>query len=320
MVDLTAFCNYIKTFADTPTLCSYIRQLAYDPSMTTDKLQKMYFQSMMQVLLEIVAYDLGDERLVGEVEERFGSVLDLINAILGPSRADVSNTSRPLVDEYLEKNTDKSLQMKISSLRLNIMNLKEQDMDKFNKKDYGGAQRASDELTATMTYTSSLSGSCTNGTSRSLNTPNSTTFFFQRIMKVLKIIEMGRKNFDPSAPKFIPQNRLEIWLGCVSAVDEHQGGLMFNLDVSRRVLLQITDIRTFSVSICTRSSKWKTTKTLSQPALLVPTIIIQPRSHTLKTAALFPANTNTIAPTTPIKLHQCNRKIRIFTAEATLNR
>ncbi|KAL1399419.1 hypothetical protein pipiens_008230 [Culex pipiens pipiens] len=62
MVDLTAFCNYIKTFADTPTLCSYIRQLAYDPSMTTDKLQKMYFQSMMQVLLEIVAsYDLGDE-------------------------------------------------------------------------------------------------------------------------------------------------------------------------------------------------------------------------------------------------------------------
>ncbi|XP_038109022.1 uncharacterized protein LOC6054503 [Culex quinquefasciatus] len=62
MVDLTAFCNYIKTFADTPTLCNYIRQLAYDPSMTTDKLQKMYFQSMMQVLLEIVAsYDLGDE-------------------------------------------------------------------------------------------------------------------------------------------------------------------------------------------------------------------------------------------------------------------
>ncbi|XP_038112713.1 uncharacterized protein LOC6051724 [Culex quinquefasciatus] len=54
MVDLTAFGNYIKTFADTPTLCKYIRQLAYDPSMTRDMLQKMYFQSMMQVLLEIV--------------------------------------------------------------------------------------------------------------------------------------------------------------------------------------------------------------------------------------------------------------------------
>uniref|UniRef100_A0A1S4K818 Uncharacterized protein n=2 Tax=Culex quinquefasciatus TaxID=7176 RepID=A0A1S4K818_CULQU len=57
------------------------------------------------------------------------------------------------------------------------MNLKEQDIDKFNKKDYGGAQRASDELTATMTYTSSLSNSCTNGTSRSLNTSSSSTFF-----------------------------------------------------------------------------------------------------------------------------------------------
>ncbi|EDS29244.1 cap-G [Culex quinquefasciatus] len=181
MVDLTAFCNYIKTFADTPTQCNYIRQLADDPSMTTDKLQKMYFQSMMQVLLEIVAsYDLGDEvgrenlkkvlaemlacgdlgegnvktimtifeRLVGDVEERFRFCVDLINGILEPSRADVSNSSRSLVDEYLEKNPDKSLQMKISSLRLNIMDLKEQEMDKVNKKDYGGAQRVSDELTA----------------------------------------------------------------------------------------------------------------------------------------------------------------------------
>ncbi|KAL1377582.1 hypothetical protein pipiens_016165 [Culex pipiens pipiens] len=168
IVDLTAFCNYIKNFADTPTLCNYIRQLAYDPSMTTDKLQNMYFQSMMQVLLEIAAsYDLGDEvgrenlkkvlaemlacgdlgegnvktimvifeRLVGDVEERFRFCVDLINGILEPSRADVSNTSRSLVDEYLEKNPDKSLQMKISSLRLNIMDLKEQEMDKVNKKD-----------------------------------------------------------------------------------------------------------------------------------------------------------------------------------------
>ncbi|KAL1396160.1 hypothetical protein pipiens_010705 [Culex pipiens pipiens] len=120
MVDLTAF-------ADTPTLCNYIRPLEYDPSMTTDKLQKMYFQSMMQMLLEIVAsYDLGDEvgrenlkkvlaeklacgdlgegnvktimaifeRLVDDVEERFRFCVDLINAILGPSRADVSNTIR----------------------------------------------------------------------------------------------------------------------------------------------------------------------------------------------------------------------------------
>ncbi|KAL1396363.1 hypothetical protein pipiens_010502 [Culex pipiens pipiens] len=144
MVDLIAFCNYIKTFADTPTLCNYIRQLAYDND-------GQAAEDVLPVDDAGAAGDLGEgnvktimaifERLVGDVKERFRFCV--INAILGPSRADVSNKSRPLVDEYLEKNSDKSLQMKISSLRLNIMNLKEQDMDKFNKKDYGGAQRAS---------------------------------------------------------------------------------------------------------------------------------------------------------------------------------
>lgn len=46
-------------------------------------------------------------------------------------------------------------------------------------------------------------------------------------MKVLKIIEMLRKIFDPSAPKLIPQHRLAIWPGYVSAVDEYEGGKMF---------------------------------------------------------------------------------------------
>ncbi|EDS39168.1 PIWI [Culex quinquefasciatus] len=46
-------------------------------------------------------------------------------------------------------------------------------------------------------------------------------------MKVLKIIEMLRKIFDPSAPKLISQHRLAIWPGYVSAVDEYGGGKMF---------------------------------------------------------------------------------------------
>lgn len=86
---------------------------------------------------------------------------------------------------------------------------------------------------------------------------------FQRIMKVLKMIEMGRKNFDPSAPKLIPQHRLEIWPGYVSAVDEYEGGLMLNLDVSHRVLLQTTvldHIRTIAKS---NPSDWKNMVTKS---------------------------------------------------------
>ncbi|XP_062540619.1 condensin complex subunit 3 [Armigeres subalbatus] len=179
MVDLSTFCNYIKVFAETPTACNYIRLLAEDPSMITDKLQKMYFQSMLQILLEIVdSYDFGDEfgretlkkilaevlccceldednvkiilsifeRLIGDVETRFKFFVDLVNSVLEPSRTDVSNSSRSLVEEYLEKNPDKSLQMKISRLRLTIMDLKEQEMEKVNRKDYAGAQKVAEEL------------------------------------------------------------------------------------------------------------------------------------------------------------------------------
>lgn len=179
MVDLSTFCSYIKVFAETPTACNYIRLLAEDPSMITDKLQKMYFQSMLQILLEIVdSYDFGDEfgretlkkilsdvlcccdldednvkiilsifeRLIGDVETRFKFFVDLINSVLEPSRTDVSNSSRSLVEEYLEKNPDKSLQMQITRLRLTIMDLKEQEMDKVNRKDYAGAQKVAEEL------------------------------------------------------------------------------------------------------------------------------------------------------------------------------
>ncbi|XP_019549483.3 condensin complex subunit 3 [Aedes albopictus] len=179
MVDLSTFCNYVKVFAETPTACNYIRLLAEDPSMITDKLQKMYFQSMLQILLEIVdSYDFGDEfgretlkkiladvlcccdldednvkiilsifeRLIGDVETRFKFFVDLINSVLEPSRTDVSNSSRSLVEEYLEKNPDKSLQMQITRLRLTIMDLKEQEMEKVNRKDYAGAQKVAEEL------------------------------------------------------------------------------------------------------------------------------------------------------------------------------
>ncbi|XP_055535074.1 condensin complex subunit 3 [Wyeomyia smithii] len=177
MVDLSVFCQYIKVFTDNPSVCNYIRILADDSSMI--RLQKMYFQSMLQILLEIIdSYDFGDEfgretlkkiladvlcncdlaeknvktilaifeRLISDVETRFKFFVDVVNSILEPSRTDVSNSSRSTVDEYLEKNPDKSLQIKISRLRLTIMELKEQETIKVNAKDYAGAQRVSDEL------------------------------------------------------------------------------------------------------------------------------------------------------------------------------
>ncbi|EDS44116.1 condensin, XCAP-G'-subunit [Culex quinquefasciatus] len=142
IVDLTAFCNYIKNFADTPTLCDDNRQVAE--------------YSMMQVLLEIAAsYDLGDE--VGRENLRKLLAEMLACGDLGEGNVKtimvIFERARSLVDEYLEKNPDKSLQMKISSLRLNIMDLKEQEMD------VGRVDRANDVHTITIRFMTSCRSS-----------------------------------------------------------------------------------------------------------------------------------------------------------------
>lgn len=63
---------------------------------------------------------------------------------------------------------------------------------------------------------------------------------FDRIMKQLNFVRFGRKLFDPSAPVMIPQHKLEVWPGYVTAVDEYEDGVMLCLDVSHRVLCQST--------------------------------------------------------------------------------
>lgn len=63
---------------------------------------------------------------------------------------------------------------------------------------------------------------------------------FDRVMKIMKFVRIGKKRFDPSAPKLIPQHKLEVWPGFVTAVDEYEDGVMLCLDVSHRVLCQTT--------------------------------------------------------------------------------
>uniref|UniRef100_A0A182K9L7 Uncharacterized protein n=1 Tax=Anopheles christyi TaxID=43041 RepID=A0A182K9L7_9DIPT len=63
---------------------------------------------------------------------------------------------------------------------------------------------------------------------------------FRRIMYMLQLSEMGRKHFDPTQARIVPQHKLEIWPGFVTAVNEFEGGLMLNLDVTHRVLMQTT--------------------------------------------------------------------------------
>ena len=51
-----------------------------------------------------------------------------------------------------------------------------------------------------------------------------------------KTKEMNRNFYDPSLAHMVPQHKLEIWPGFVTAVEEYEGGLMLNLDVSHKVL------------------------------------------------------------------------------------
>lgn len=69
---------------------------------------------------------------------------------------------------------------------------------------------------------------------------------FDRIMKQLQYVRFGRKKFDPTAPKIIPQHKLEVWPGYVTAVDEYEGGMMLNLDVSHRLLNKCTVLETLT--------------------------------------------------------------------------
>lgn len=60
---------------------------------------------------------------------------------------------------------------------------------------------------------------------------------FERIFRILNYLRVGRKNFDPTAPQLIPQNKLEIWPGYVKAINLHEKNrLLLTLDVSHRVL------------------------------------------------------------------------------------
>lgn len=81
---------------------------------------------------------------------------------------------------------------------------------------------------------------------------------FDRVMKVLNFVQFGRKRFDPSAPKLIPQHKLEVWPGYVTAVDEYEDGVMLCLDVSHRVLCQSTVLEMMKQAYLSNASNFQT--------------------------------------------------------------
>lgn len=59
---------------------------------------------------------------------------------------------------------------------------------------------------------------------------------FRRIMKALDLVQIGRQHFNSKAAHSVPQHRLELWPGYVTAIDEYEGGLQLCLNSTHRVL------------------------------------------------------------------------------------
>ncbi|XP_055911029.1 protein argonaute-3 [Eupeodes corollae] len=86
---------------------------------------------------------------------------------------------------------------------------------------------------------------------------NMYNILFDRIMHTLNYIRFDRKQFDPSAPKIIPQHKLEVWPGYITAVDEYEDGLMLCCDVSHRLLSQKTVLDTLKQAYQAGASKYQ---------------------------------------------------------------
>nr|UJZ92584.1 piwi-like protein Ago3 [Scaphoideus titanus] len=59
---------------------------------------------------------------------------------------------------------------------------------------------------------------------------------FNNIQRELNLVRLGREYYSQSMAHAIPQHRLEIWPGYVTAVDAFEGGIMLNCNASHKVL------------------------------------------------------------------------------------
>eukprot|EP00795_Rhopilema_esculentum_P012740 gene12740-3467_t len=59
---------------------------------------------------------------------------------------------------------------------------------------------------------------------------------FRRVMRILEMSQVGRYYYNPNQPVPIPQHKLELWPGYITAIEHYEGGLMLLADVSHRLL------------------------------------------------------------------------------------
>ncbi|XP_048478794.1 piwi-like protein Ago3 [Plutella xylostella] len=80
---------------------------------------------------------------------------------------------------------------------------------------------------------------------------------FKQIMKDLQLVRFGRQHFNEHAAIQIPQHKLEVWPGYVTAVDEYEGGLMLTLDSTHRVLRTQSVLSLIQEEVQRNGADWK---------------------------------------------------------------
>lgn len=132
---------------------------------------------------------------------------------------------------------------------------------------------------------------------------------FDRVMKTLNYVRFDRKQFDPSSPKIIPQQKLEVWPGYVTAVDEYEGGLMLCCDVSHRLLNQKT-VLDMLVDIHKSSKSFEET---AKKCLLGSVIITRYNNRTYRIDDIcFDKNPMSTFPTKDGPLNYCDYYLKSY--------
>ncbi|XP_032519044.2 piwi-like protein Ago3 [Danaus plexippus] len=80
---------------------------------------------------------------------------------------------------------------------------------------------------------------------------------FKHIMRDLNLVRFGRQHYNENAAIQIPQYKLEVCPGYVTAVDEYEGGLMLTLDSTHRVLRTQTVLSLIKETVQTQGAAWK---------------------------------------------------------------
>lgn len=214
--ELTVFCDYLTKYIG---YIKEIKDLATD-SETAEWLE-LESQYKLQLLIEILlTFDLGDEigrqnlnafvskvlstqilgascveklvkcveNIIPDSDARLQYFVDIIRGVIDPSSA--VDISEPSITMLLENIRDPDTRIKVSELKLRIMELREAESDSTNAKDYVNLEKVTEKLNGCneefLTILNTYTGDATLASSTTMTELNSTVLTSLNVKKVSK--------------------------------------------------------------------------------------------------------------------------------------